>query len=78
MITQICSIKELQHLVRETMTRRKISVSNLSYLSGLPRTSIYRFFADGANPEWNTLCYIFNALDISVMLTESPSYYRNL
>ena len=78
MITQISSMKEVQNLLLATMNRRKISVSLLAELSCLPRTSIYRVLADGANPEWNTICSIFDALDISIMLTESPSYYRNL
>ena len=78
MITQISSLQELQHLVLSTMHRRKISVSSLAYLSNLPRTSIYRFLADGANPEWYTIVSILEGLDITIMLTESPSYYRNL
>ena len=77
MIQRITNLQDWQKAMQQYMNAQGTSILQTAELAAMSNPTLYKLLTkDSANPTLTTLLKIGNSLGVSIMVTQTPTYYE--
>lgn len=77
MIQRITNLQDWQKVMQQYMNAQGTSILQTAELAAMSNPTLYKLLTkESANPTLTTLLKIGNALGVTIMVTQTPTYYE--